>query len=66
MDRIANIILEYESDTFNAFELGVTPQDAHDMAALLFDRLCKVVDEGGTLRCDGDVLAELFDTVRDA
>jgi hypothetical protein len=62
MDEIESIILNYESDTFSGAEL--TLADADRMAALLFDRLCKVVRTGGTLRCDGEVLAGLFEEVR--
>lgn len=65
MDKLAHVILTYESDTFSAIGLGVTPQDAHDMAVLLFDRLCKVVEEGGILRSDGDVLSALLDDIRE-
>ena len=61
IDRLAEIILDYESNTF---DLVLTPKDAIDMARVLFDRLCKIVAEGGTLRCDGDVLWEVYDQVQ--
>lgn len=64
MDKIADIILRYESDTFDAGALGVTRKEARQMAARLFMRLCKVVEEGGQLRCDGDVLSSMLDDVR--
>lgn len=65
MDELANIILEYESDTFSAIDSELTPTDAQAMATLLFNRFCKVVAEGGLLRCDGDVLSDLLDDIRD-
>lgn len=65
MIKVANIILEYESDTFSAIDMAVTPAEAHAMAGLLFERFCKVVAESGTFRCDGDVLAHYLDEVRD-
>lgn len=65
MDELETIILNYESDTFSASGLGVTARDARAMALLLIKRLCKVVRTGGTLRCDGDVLAGLLDEVRE-
>lgn len=66
IDELTTIILSYESDTFSAIGAGLTPADADAMAKALFARLCKVVEEGGTLRCDGDVLAGLLEEVRDA
>lgn len=64
MEKLATIILEYESDTFSAIGSALTPTDAHAIALVLFDRLCKVVAEGGTLRCDGDVLSDILDEMR--
>jgi hypothetical protein len=65
MDELANIIIGYESDTFSAIGAALTPSDAHAMATLLFNRFCKIVAEGGALRCDGDVLSSLLDEVRE-
>lgn len=62
LDKLGNIILNYESDTFSAIGSDLTPADADRMAALLFERLCKVVEEGGTLRRDG--LAGLLEEVQ--
>jgi hypothetical protein len=58
MHRLITIIHEYESDTFSGADLSEA--DAQRVAALLFTRFLKVVREGGTLRCDGDVLASLY------
>lgn len=66
MDRIAHIILAYESDTFSASALNVTRKEARMMAAKFFERLCGVVEEGGTLRSDGVVLSDMLDDIRDA
>lgn len=63
MDELARLILEHESDTFSASARGLTPQVAQKMARALFKRFCKVVAEGGTFRCDGDVLADTLDEV---
>lgn len=64
--RLASIIKGYESDTFDAKALGVTRQEAWNMAEHLFDLLVKIVEEGGVLRCDGDVLSALLEDIRDA
>jgi hypothetical protein len=65
-DELAKIIFEYESDTFSAIGSALTPADAYAMATLLFNRFCAVVAEGGTFRCDGNVLLSLLDERREA
>lgn len=64
MNNLADIIYCYRSASFNAAESSVTKREALTMAHLLMERLCHVLREGGTLRCDGDVLADLLDDVR--
>jgi hypothetical protein len=64
MDELIDIISEYESDTFNAKGLALTSEEAKEIAERLLERLCQIVAEGGTLRCDGDVLADYLDGIR--
>ena len=65
MDELANILLEYESDTFSAVSFALTPADASAMATVLFNRFCKAVAESGQFSCDGVVLSNILDDIRD-
>ena len=61
--RLVEIIESYESDTFNAQDLG--SDEAAAMALRLFDRFCRILSEGGTIICDGVMLSHLLDEVRE-
>lgn len=62
---LVEIIRNYESDTFNAFQRGILKREATVMAEKLFNKLCRVVEEGGTLTCDGARLSAMLDELRD-
>ncbi len=66
MNKLANTILLYQSDTFDAGALGVTRAEARKMAAHIFAMVCKIVEESGQVRCDGAILKELLAMVRSA
>ncbi len=63
-NRLFNIISSYESDTFSASELDLTPEEAQAIADELTQRLTEIVEEGGTMTCDGDVLASMLEDIR--
>ncbi len=61
---LTQIILEYESDTFNAKMLRVTKAEARTIARKLFLDLCRIVEEGGRMTCDGVRLTEELENIR--
>jgi hypothetical protein len=65
MEPLINLILSYESDTFNAVALGVTAQEAEMIARSLFMDLCNVVEQGGHIWCDGLLLASRLEDFRE-
>jgi hypothetical protein len=65
MRELIGIIRTYESDTFSASKREILLREATVIAERLFQQLCKVVAEGGTLSCDGDRLSAMLDDLRD-
>jgi hypothetical protein len=65
MNDLAEAIRTYESDTFNARASRVTKQEAWMIAQALFARLLLMVREGGQMHCDGTVLADMLEAVRE-
>lgn len=61
-DDLVFAIKNYESDTFSGG--NATIGEARRMARLLWKRFMVLVEESGTMRMDGDVLAALLDEVR--
>lgn len=65
IDDIQNIILNYESDSFSASDLNVSQSEARLMAYLIISDVKIIVQNGGTMVCDGVWLDWLLDSVRD-
>lgn len=61
---LVEIIRNYESDTFDAFGRNILKREATMIAERLFDELCRVVAEGGTLSCDGHRLSAMLNELR--
>lgn len=64
MLEITEAILRYESDTFSASALEVKHSEAYKMAEKLHKCFLDMIQGGGRMHCDGDVLSELLDEVR--
>jgi hypothetical protein len=65
MRELVEIIRAYESDTFSASGRKILLREATVIAERLFQQLCKVVAESGTLSCDGTRLSAMLDDLRD-
>ena len=64
MESLITTILWYESDTFSSDKEGMTEAEATQIAIALLAELVETVATGGTLVCDGDVLAQHLYTIR--
>ena len=65
MDPLIKLIMSYESDTFSASQEQLTEQEAEMLARGLFTDLCRIVESGGHLWCDGLLLASRLEDLRD-
>jgi len=64
MNKLIAIIIDYESDTFNARAQRVTRKEARLIAQSLLNDFYTMVEEGGRMYCDGMLLDYRLDAIR--